>query len=75
MSTSSPKSSEEQTKGDQQDGDVSSSSASSSSGGRKLTPLPITNPNAKPGQIQVIFFEYFVFICNLKLKIVYQFEY
>jgi len=45
--TSIKNSSEESTKVEQQE-DMSSSSGS----GRKLTPLPITNPNAKPGQNQ-----------------------
>ena len=46
-------------------------SSTGGQGGRKLTPLPLTNPNAKPGQNQVKF-EYIIF---LKLIInVFQFE-
>lgn len=51
--TTNKKSSEEQTKVDQQDVvDASSTTSPSSGGGRKLTPLPLTNPTAKPGQNQ-----------------------
>ena len=50
-STSNKNSPEETTK------TVDDGSPSYGSNGRKLTPLPITTPNAKPGQNQVI-------ICN-----------
>ena len=36
-------------------------SSTGGQGGRKLTPLPLTNPNAKPGQNQVKF-EYIFFL-------------
>ena len=49
----------------QQHDDIHSSTGGQ--GGRKLTPLPLTNPNAKPGQNQVRF-EYIIF---LKLVITY----
>lgn len=45
--TSTKNSSEESTKAEQQE-----EMSSTSNQGRKLTPLPITNPNAKPGQNQ-----------------------
>ena len=43
-------------------------------GGRKLTPLPLTNPNAKPGQNQVrleyiIFLKWIITYFNLKVLI------
>ena len=41
----------------QQYDDIHSSTAGQ--GGRKLTPLPLTNPNAKPGQNQVKFEIYY----------------
>ena len=43
-------------------------SSTGGQGGRKLTPLPLTNPNAKPGQNQVKF-EYI--IC---LKLIIYFD-
>ena len=40
-------------------------SSTGGQGGRKLTPLPLTNPNAKPGQNQVKF-EYIIFLKFIK---------
>ena len=68
--TTNKKSSEEQTKVDQHEGDASSSSPSCG-GGRKLTPLPLTNPTAKPGQNQVIKLWKFGFICKLFYNLIY----